>query len=355
MNYTICPRCGKDTERLIDGLCQECFFESSDLVKVPLVLHTTICSGCGARFSRGRWTNDLNIDEIIVQTVEDELLIHEKADDIDICIEPGQMTPHLYRVRVKVSASLMGEEVSQEVGAEVRITRMACDMCSRVSGGYFESILQIRATKRRLTDDEKKKCMSIVSSVLERMRKRGDRMAFISNSIDDREGIDLYMGSANASRDICRETVAGLGGSFSESPNLFTRKDGKDVYRVTFSLRLPEFMPGDIIEFGGKVVEVKKFGRNVTGTDLMTGSRFISKPDDMQGAELLARREDAVKTVVVATEKDELMLLDPETFETVTIKRPLLFTAEAGDEVPAIRTRNGVVVLPEGTAKKTGK
>ncbi|MDW7731296.1 MAG: 60S ribosomal export protein NMD3 [Methanolobus sp.] len=354
MNYTICPKCGKDTERLVDGLCQECFFKSSNLVQVPLVLHAKICSSCGARFSRARWTNDRTIDEIVIHTVEDELLIHEKADQVELYIEPRQMTPHLYRVKVEVDASVVGESVHQEVETEVRITRLACDMCSRMSGGYFESILQIRATNRRLTGEEKKECMSIVNSILARMHKKGDRMAFISNSIDDRDGIDLYMGSANSSREICKETVAELGGSFSESPSLFTQKDGKDVYRITYSLRLPEFMPGDIIEFGDRVIEIRKFGKNVTGMDLISGSKYLSKPDDVQGAEKIARREDAVRTVVVATEKDELMLLDPETFETVTIKKPLLFNAEAGDEVPVIRTGNGVVILPEDTAKKSG-
>ncbi|WP_406657054.1 60S ribosomal export protein NMD3 [Methanolobus sp. ZRKC2] len=352
MNYIICPKCGKDAERLVDGLCQKCFFKSSDLVQVPQVLHAKICSNCGARFSRGRWTNDLNIDEIVIQTVENELLIHEKADNIELYIEPRQMTPHLYRAKVEVDALVVGEQLHQEVETEVRITRLACDMCSRVSGGYFESILQIRATNRRLTDDEKKECMDIVNSILTRMRKKGDRMAFISNSIDDRDGIDLYMGSANASRDICKEIISEFGGSFSESPNLFTRKDGKDVYRITFALRLPEFMPGDIIEFGERVIEIKKFGKNVTGTDLVSGSRYLSKPDDIKNAELVARKEDAARTVVVATEKDEIMLLDPETFETVTIKKPLLFNAEAGDEVPAIKTRNGIVVLPEEATKK---
>ncbi|TGC07919.1 60S ribosomal export protein NMD3 [Methanolobus halotolerans] len=352
MNFTICPKCGKDTERLFDGLCQKCFFDSSDLAQLPLVLHVKICSSCGARFRKGRWTNDHNIDDIVIQTVEDELLIHEKADNIELYIEPRQMTPHLYRVKIDVDASVMDEKLHQQVETEVRITRLACDMCSRMSGGYFESILQIRATNRRLTDEEKGECMDIVNSTLARMHKKGDRMAFISNSIDDRDGIDLYMGSANASRDICKETVAKLGGGFSESPSLFTRKDGKDVYRITFSLRLPEFMPGDIIEFGGRVIEVRKFGKNVTGMDLISGSRYLSKPDDIHGAELVARREDAIMTVVVATEEDELMLLDPETFKTVTIKKPLLFNAEAGDEVPAIKTNNGIVVVPEDTSGK---
>jgi nonsense-mediated mRNA decay protein 3 len=310
-------------------------------------LHAQVCSNCGAHFNRGRWTNDYDIDEIVIRTVEDELLIHEKAEDIELYIEPRQMTPHLYRVRVEVDATIIGEKIHQEIETEVRIGRMACDMCSRISGGYFESILQIRATNRRLSDEEKKECMAIVNSILKRMRKKGDRMAFISNSIDDREGIDLYMGSANASRDICKEVISELGGTSSESPNLFTRKDGKDVYRITFALRLPEFMPGDIIEFGENVIEVRKFGKNVTGTNLISGSKYLSKPDEIQDAKLVGRREDAVRTVVVATEDDELMVLDPENYETVTIKKPLLFSAEAGDEVPAIKTSNGIVVLTE--------
>jgi len=184
------------------------------------------------------------------------------------------------------------------------------------------------------------------------MQKKGDRFAFISNSAEDKDGVDLYLGSANTSRHICREIESQLGGSSTESPTLFGRKEGKDVYRVTFSMRLPEFSSGDIIELRNRVIEVRKFGKNVTGINLNNGSRFLATPDEVKGAKLIAKRSTASKAVLVAIENDELMVLDPKTFETVTIKKPFLLSAEAGDEIPVVHTSQGLIALSDELSRK---
>ncbi|WP_394325584.1 NMD3-related protein [Methanosarcina barkeri] len=69
------------------------------------------------------------------------------------------------------------------------------------------------------------------------------------------------MGSMNASRQICRLITSELGGNFSESPTLVGMKDGKNLYRITFAVRLPEFRPGDVIKFRGKIIQIKSSGK----------------------------------------------------------------------------------------------
>lgn len=352
MNNIICPKCGNEVDKLFDGRCKACFFENFQLAEIPLVLHAKICATCGARFNKNKWTNIGNLEDIVMNTVEDALLIHNDVENIEIYHEPRQLTPHMYRVKIEVNASIMGEPLHQELKTEVRVTREACDTCSRIAGGYFEAIIQIRATNRQPSPEELQKCMQITNEVIDRMQKKGDRFAFISNSGEDKDGVDLYLGSTTTSRHICREIESYLGGSSTESPTLHTRKEGKDVYRVTFSMRLPQFSSGDIIEVKGRVVEIRKFGKNVTGIDLNSGSRFLSSPNEVKEATLIGKRSTAPKAVLVAIENDELMVLDPETFETVTIKKPVLLNAEAGDEISVINTSQGLVALPEELTRK---
>ncbi|WP_406662250.1 60S ribosomal export protein NMD3 [Methanolobus sp. ZRKC3] len=352
MKNTICPKCGNETQELYDGRCKDCFFENFKLAELPLVLHAKICATCGARFNKNKWANTGSIEDIVFNTIEDALFIHDRAEDIEIYFEPRQLSPHMYRVKVEINASVMGMPLHQKLKTEVRITREACDACSRISGGYFEAIIQIRATNRQPSPEEIQKCMRITNEVLERMHKKGDRFAFISNSAEDKDGLDIYVGSTNASRHICKEIESYLGGSFSESPTLFGRKEGKDVYRNTFSMRLPEFSAGDIIELRDRVIEVRKFGKNVTGTDLLNGSRFLAPPDEVKGATLIAKRSTAANAVLVAIENNELMVLDPDTFETVTIKKPVLLSAKAGDEIAVVKTSHGLIALPEEVSRK---
>ncbi|MCD6387722.1 MAG: hypothetical protein J7L30_05325, partial [Methanophagales archaeon] len=62
---------------------------------------------------------------------------------------------------------------------------------------------------------------------------------FITKEKKVRGGIDFYVSSSAYARRISREIVRRLGGSFSESPKLYGIKNGKRIYRVSFSVRLP--------------------------------------------------------------------------------------------------------------------
>lgn len=345
MNFITCPRCGRECYRLFDSVCKDCFFETFKLIELPHVLHVRICSACGAHFHRGRWEDVGNLEDVVLKAVENALFIHNEAGDVEVYLEPREITPYIYLVRAEVDAVVREEPVHAEAETEVRIQRTACDMCSRESGGYFEAIIQIRAAGRFPTEEEKKRSMSIAREAMESMRKKGDRLAFISEELDQKEGIDLYMGSMNASRQVCRLITTELGGSFSESPTLVGMKDGKNLYRITFAVRLPEFGPGDVIRFRGKIIQIKSSGKKVNGTSLEDGSRFLSTPEELKGAEKIGNMGDAVLTVLVSIEDNAILVLDPETYETVAIKKPMSFNAEAGSEIPVLKTLYGIFAL----------
>jgi nonsense-mediated mRNA decay protein 3 len=345
MNSITCPKCGKECDKLFDSVCRYCFFETLKLIELPLVIHIRICSSCGAYFHRSRWENIGNVEEVVLKAVENALFIHNEAGDVELYLEPKEVTPYIYRVRAEVDAVVREELVHAEAETEVRVQRTACDMCSRESGGYFEAIIQIRAAGRFPTEEEKRRCTAIAREAMEGMKKKGDRLAFISDFQEQKEGVDLYMGSMNASRQVCRVIISELGGGFAESPTLVGMKDGKNVYRVTFAMRLPEFRPGDVIRFRGRIIQIRSSGKKVHGISLEDGSRFISTPEEIKGAEKIANTGDAVLTVLVSIEENAILVLDPDTYETVAIKKPIFFNAEAGSEIPVLKTEYGIFAL----------
>lgn len=345
MNSITCPKCGRECEKFFDSVCKDCFFETFKLFELPLVLHVRICSGCGAYFHKNRWEDIGNIEDTVLKAVDNSLYIHSEAVDVEVYLVPREITPYIYVVRAEVNAVVRGEPIHAEAETEVRIQRTACDMCSRESGGYFEAIIQIRAAGRFPTEEEKKRCSAIAREAMETMRKKGDRLAFISYVQEQKEGVDLYMGSMNASRQVCRLIISELGGSFSESPTLVGMKDGKNLYRVTFAMRLPEFRPGDVIRLRGRVIQIKSSGKKVNGISLEDGSRFLSTPEELKGAEKIANISDAVLTVLVSIEEHAILVLDPETYETVAIKKPVSINLEAGSEIPVLKTGHGIFAL----------
>ena len=54
---------------------------------------------------------------------------------------------------------------------------------------------------------------------------------------------------------------------------------------------------------------------------------------------------DTVLTVLVSIEDNAILVLDPETYETVAIKKPMSFNAEAGSEIPVLKTSYGIFAL----------
>jgi nonsense-mediated mRNA decay protein 3 len=352
MNSITCPKCGRECDKFFDSVCKDCFFETFKLFELPLVLHVRVCSSCGAYFHKSKWEDIGNLEEAVLKAVENAIFIHSEAEDVEIYLKPREVTPFIYIVRAEVDAVVRDEPIHAEAETEVRILRTACDICSRESGGYFEAIIQIRAAGRFPTEEERKRCSAIAREAMEGMRKKGDRLAFISSVLEQKEGVDLYMGSMNASRQVCRLIISELGGNFSESPTLVGMKDGKNLYRITFAVRLPEFRPGDVIRFRGRIIQIRSSGKKVNGISLEDGLRFISNPEELKGAEKIANLEDAVLTVLVSIEENAILVLDPETYETVAIKKPMSFNAEAGSEIPVLKTAYGIFALASSETLK---
>jgi nonsense-mediated mRNA decay protein 3 len=346
MTDLFCPKCGKSAVALYDAVCRECFIGNEKLIECPEVIYLKICPTCGSVFKKGRWQSRKDESETIEECVKDSLKVNDQVSCLELALIPEAIDYSMYIVHVEARAKIKGVPMDKALETEVRISRETCDTCSRISGGYFEGIVQIRADKRIPTEDELKKCQKIAEEISTRSQEKGDRLAFITKIVKLYEGNDIYVGSQKLGKQICRAIIDAFGGKFSESPKLVGQKNGQDLYRITFVMRLPEFVRGDIILADGTVIQVQSSGKHVNGIDLETGRRFIENFNDLMDITRLGRKEDAVAAVFVAEEGKTIQVMDPETFETVTIKRPDFMSSEPGNEIKIIKTMKGIFVLP---------
>jgi nonsense-mediated mRNA decay protein 3 len=346
MTTLFCPKCGKDTDVFFDNVCKQCFTENRTLVKCAQVLYTRICSTCGSVYKRGKWSCGEDEEKTIMECVNRSLEHDLQAHDVKLDIITKPLDYSRYRAHIEGSGKIKGAPIEIALDTEVRISRETCDTCSRIAGGYFEGIVQVRADKRIPSSEELGKCTQIAEDVASRGRVKGDRLAFIANVLELDEGVDYYAGSMKLGKQICKAIIDVYGGKFLESPKLVGQKNGVDLYRITFALRLPEFVKGDIISVGDKVIEVQNCGKHVTGIDLETGKRFMENFNDLIDVKKLGRKQDAVPAVLVANEERTIQVLDPDTYETITIKRPEFLSAEQGNEVKIVKTAKGIFMVP---------
>jgi nonsense-mediated mRNA decay protein 3 len=359
-----CPRCGdpvptraeplpgepRDRDR---RLCDACYFEDFALVDAPDRIEVLVCSGCGAVHRGNRWVDvdARDYTDVAVDEVREALGVHVDARNVTWAVDPEQVDENTIRMHCQFTGIVRETPLEESVVVPVKISRGTCDRCGRIAGGYYASTVQVRATDRTPTPEERSRAVDIAESHVADKEGDGDREAFVTEVKETEDGPDVKLSTNGLGEEVSRRIVRELGGSVESYPTLVTEDgDGNEVYRVTYAVRLPEFTPGDVIDpdDGAGPVLVRSVSGNLKGVRLASGDHYEEPfDDDERDARRLATRDDAVETTVVAVEDDHaVQVLDPETYEAKTVPRPNFFDPDA-ETTPVVKTRAGLHVLPD--------
>lgn len=369
-----CPECGETLENdpaertpLPDAggergkaqkLCDSCYFDRFDFVDAPDRIEVRVCARCGAVYRGNRWL-DVDADDytdIAIDEVSQALGIHLDAEDVAWQVDPEQVDQNTIRMHCYFSGVVRGTPVEEEVMIPVMISRQTCQRCGRIAGDYYASIVQVRAVDRDPTKEETDRADVIAHDIVADMEATGDREAFVTESKETDDGIDIKVSTSNIGKKISAKMVEEFGGSYSDAETLVTEdEDGNGVYRVTYAVRLPPYAPGEIIDLrdddGGPVL-VRSVRGNLKGKRLTTGEEYEAtyEEGDNPDARRLGWAEDAEETTVVTVEDEHaVQVLDPETYRSETIARPEYMDADS-DTVPVFKSREGLHVVPEDAA-----
>ena len=360
-----CPRCGDPVGERAEPLpgrprtrdrklCDDCYFEDFDLVDAPDRIEVLVCSGCGAvrRGSSWRDVEARDYTDVAVDETAERLGVHVDAEAVEWGVEPEQVDENTIRMHCQFSGVVRGTRREESVTVSVKISRGTCDRCGRIAGGYYAAIVQIRADDRELTAEERERAIEIAESHVAAQEAKGDREAFITEIDETEDGPNLKISSNGLGQDVATRITDQLGGSFESYPTLVTEDaDGNEVYRVTFAVRLPRYAPGEIVDpdDGDGPVLVTGVADRVRGVRLASGAEYVSGFDDGDApdAERIGSRADASETTVVTVEDEHaVQVLDPETYEAVTVPNPDFFENDA-DAALAVKHGGEVHLVPE--------
>ncbi len=358
-----CPRCGEPIERpdrSLPGnptgqqatLCDACYFDSFELVAAPdeLVVHT--CAQCGAVERGAEWVDVGAADytDVAIEETTEALSVHVQAEEIEWGVEPEQIDQNTIKMHCLFRGIVRETVLEEETTVQVRFNRGTCTRCSRIAGDYYASTVQVRATDRTPTDDERKRATTIAQEIVETREETGDRNAFITEIAEDTDGTDIRLSTTQLGRAIADHIQRALGGEITDSRTLITEdEDGNEVYRVTYAVRLPPYPPGTIVEpADDDPVLVQSAHGNLKGVRLTTGSRYEADAADGIDPDVERRGtlDDAVETTVVTIEDEHaVQVLDPDTFAARTIARPSYLDPGA-DTVHVVSVGSNLYVLP---------
>lgn len=341
-------------------LCDDCYFEGFDLVDAPDRVEIRVCAQCGAVHRGNRWVDvgAKDYTDVAVDAVAEELAVHVDAREVSWEVSPEQVDETTIRMHCRFQGVVRGTVREESVDVPVKIGKETCKRCGRIAGGSFAATVQVRAADRTPTSEERERAEEIARDYVADREASGDRNAYVTELNETDDGVDVKVSTSQIGRAIAERVVRQFGGTVDEARRLITEEDGERVYRMAYVARLPPYRPGDVLSVDvddeGPVLVTSVQG-NLKGRRLTTGERFEAtyEDGDAPDATVLGRVEEATETTLVTVEDEHaVQILDPETYEAVTVARPDYVDPDA-DSVRVLKHREGLHVLPPADAETT--
>jgi len=238
-------------------------------------------------------------------------------------------------------------EIAEETTVRLRDT--SCERCNKVSAGYFESVVQVRRPGIDLTDQEIRS-MHNSSLKLSEEARQNERMAYIADIAKTDGGFDIYTGTKELGMKIAKLIKKQYGGTYTQSARLIGEQDGQRVYRKSYSLKLPPFGKGDIINLEGKPIGITGTGRTITGIDLETASQYRNDWRYMKDKKIdrIGNLKDVEPGVISMVSENEVQVVEPVEYKNVTLKRPsFIKKIDEGTEKGVFKHNGTIYLIPE--------
>jgi len=202
----ICPKCGRSSSEVefIDAFCKD---DYPIRIKTPDRMEFEVCTRCERIRLQGEWTP----------------FGQKKVSDYIVSKCRGEFESAEYDVERQTAVFVMkagGVKIDRFIPLEMKKT--ICQQCSRISGGYFEGIIQLRGDRAKMR------------KMADQLIKKLAKTTFIAKEDDKDEGLDIYVGSSKA----VLKVVTDLGLKSLITKKLIGRDEGKRLYRTTFRVRL---------------------------------------------------------------------------------------------------------------------
>lgn len=225
-----CPKCGKETSALIQGLCSKCFLGGKELFSLKET-NTSVCVKCGKLFFQGKWhPADF---ELLKNSVISKVKVSPDVDKAKVFVELKEIAPLEYETKIKVEGFLDDALVEQEKTFVVKVNKVSCDPCMKLNSLYREAVLQLRADNQKDADE-----MYIFATGLLEKEKAKDSLSGTSKIVKLKNGYDLWIGSKKAGGKVARHLSKLFKTKIKTSRTLIGETEaGKPKLRVTFCVK----------------------------------------------------------------------------------------------------------------------
>ena len=339
-----CVECGNEEPIFKDGVCINCYLKSHTFTSGPEIIDLPTCSHCGSFKYKNTWTNDV-LGDVLRRIIKNTFQISKELDKLDINTKCKE-TKRGIECKVYITGFLKDTEVTEEHDILVREKKTVCDVCSKRFGGYHEAIVQIRTDEKKLSKDEIGEIIELVENTVEELQDRGNRGLFITDMGEEGGGLDFFISEKGPALAIAKKIQEKCGGEIKQSSKNIGMKDSKQIYRMTYSIRIPPFKKGTFLIYENLVYYVLSVhGNKMKMINLKNWEELSFDFKDIKKAKIIGGEELIKKMILVSQNDSEVQVMNPETYKIQIIKKPkeITFTSE---KIKVLITENHNLLIP---------
>ncbi|HLM70711.1 MAG TPA: 60S ribosomal export protein NMD3 [Thermoplasmata archaeon] len=239
-----CVVCGATDRPLVEGVCAECAADRTKLVSAPQRAEVTVCPHCGARQVGAHWERPGSSQVLTAEDLSPFLEVPEEVGVRHVLWEETNATATVREFVGRALVRFRGIEREVDVPLSVRTVHQTCPDCSRKSGRYYTATIQLRGPAEGRAEKAIPLRARLEEEWVRLVREmRPDWRKAVGWREELPEGLDCFFTDTMAARSVAKLAKQHFGATVKESSSLVGRKNGQDLYRVTFCLRFPRRAP----------------------------------------------------------------------------------------------------------------
>jgi len=338
-----CPKCGKPSDT--DGLCTQCRIGSTPWFTCDNRVQSTNCPSCGAIKVVNTWTDsEVGRAELGPDVAKSAVHFHKDVKKPSIGVTIQDLTVNRSRATLILGGVLYNKHVEATCTVEILWHKEQCDRCNRISGSYYEGVVQVRADGRTPSTFELQTAASVAQQIEDTLQSGGERLSFISEMNEIHDGIDIIIGSQHIGLLISQGIIAQLGGRYTTHPKLVGEKNGRQLFRVTYSVRLPRFQKNDVFRIRNRYFEVLRVeSHHIQAIDLKEGTTKSVREDDVD--KIIGNSRNAEQGLIVFADGKNMGILDPASSRTREYPQLKWLEVRAGDQIRFLRDSDQMVFV----------
>ena len=340
-----CVECGKEKPIFRNGSCFECFIKNHEFTQAPSVLDIPICNHCGALKYKNTWTNDsfeTMVKRYVNHTFDISKEIRQKTISL-VCQEQKEFVTCM----VTIAGRIDDKPISESHEITIRLHPNVCDICSKRFGGYHEAIVQIRPSDHKIKKDKLAEIQHYIERSIFSMQRKGNRKLFIADKGQEHGGLDFFLSDKQAAFSIVKQAQDHFGGEITVSSKNIGMKDSKQVYRMTYLLRLYPFNVNDFIVKNDVLFWIRSISKNVVHLiELETWDEQSIEAKDL-GTVTVFSYDELVKLMIIVSQTDQdVQLMDKKNYSITVVSKPKPLFFET-DQIPVVKFDQNYFLFPQ--------